>query len=105
MEPVMPVWLIILVLAVGAVAAFPLAIGICAFLGFIVVMMDRLTTECPGCGGRTMGLVSGITETYPTGKGTGRCYSCGRWFWSNDDRGWRDASDSNFDRWHSAGAS
>lgn len=39
---------------------------------------------------------NGIFETYPTGRGTGSFYLCGscggRWFWSNDDRGWVDAS-------------
>jgi hypothetical protein len=42
-----------------------------------------------------------ICETYPTGRGTGKFYLCdacsARWFWSNDDRGWLDASDAKFD--------
>ncbi len=41
-----------------------------------------------------------IHETYPTGHGTGLfylCQACGsRWFWSNDDRAWQDASSPDF---------
>ncbi len=102
----MPFWLIILVMALGVVAAFPLSIGVCALLGFVITTIDRLATECPGCGSRAMRCVNAIHETYPTGQGTGRFYSCGRCarrsFWSNDDQGWRDASDGRFDHWYTS---
>jgi hypothetical protein len=85
----------------GVLLAFPLAIGICVTLGGILMVADRLTTRCPGCGQRRMRCTNGIQETYPTGRGTGRFYLCGacgdRWFWSNDDGTWRNASSPNFE--------
>jgi hypothetical protein len=85
----------------GVLLAFPLAIGICATLGGVLMVADRLTTRCPGCGQRRMRCTNGIRETYPTGRGTGRFYLCGacggRWFWSNDDGTWRNASSPNFE--------
>jgi hypothetical protein len=84
------------VFVLGVLLAFPVAIGVCATLGGILMTVDRLTTRCPGCDQRQMRQTNGICETYPTGRGTGRFYLCrscgGRWFWSNDDRGWVDAS-------------
>jgi hypothetical protein len=83
-------------LIVGVLLALPLAIGICATLGAVLMAVDWLTSRCPGCGQQQMRWTNGIRETYPTGRGTGSFYLCrscgGRWFWSNDDRGWEDAS-------------
>jgi hypothetical protein len=93
--------LIVLILVGGVLLAFPLAVGICMFLGLILMTIDRLTTRCPDCRARRMRLTNGIKETYPTGRGTGtfyRCESCQRrWFWSNDDRAWQDASAPRYD--------
>jgi hypothetical protein len=103
----MSLWLIALLFPIGVLAAFPLAVGICAVLGAITMGIDRLTNPCPGCGRRTLRCVNAIRETYPTGAGTGSFYICGhcdrRWFWSNDDKQWTDASADRFDRWFSVG--
>lgn len=99
----MSIWLIIIVFVLGILAAFPLAIGICSVLGAIVLAVERLTTRCPACGSRSMKHVNSIRETYPTGKGTGRFYSCQschrNWFWSRDEEDWREASAEEIDRW------
>jgi hypothetical protein len=93
--------LIAIALVAGVLLAFPIAICICACLGWVLMTFDRATTRCPACNTRQMRWTNGIRETYPTGRGTGRFYLCEackrRWFWSNDDRCWRDAKDSDFD--------
>jgi hypothetical protein len=93
--------LIAIALVVGVLLAFPIAILLCACLGWVLMTLDRATTRCPGCNARQMRCANGIRETYPTGRGTGKFYLCEackrRWFWSNDDRCWRDADDSDFD--------
>lgn len=94
----------ILILLVGLVLAFPLAIAISAALGFVLTTADRWTTRCPNCGARKLRNVNGIRETYPTNEGTGTFYACDvcqhRAFWSNDDRGWQDANASEFDDYY-----
>ena len=96
-------WLILIVLG-GIILAFPLAIAICAALGFVLMTVERLRTPCPKCGARKLKNVNGIRETYPTGKGTGTFYVCEvcahRVFWSNDDRAWQDANAQEFDSWY-----
>src|SRR5258708_2094356 len=91
---------LVIIVAVGLILAFPLAISICALLGGSLVAFDRLTTRCPNCHVRRMKMTNGIRETYPTGRGTGRfylCSACGkRAFWSNDNRAWENASASDF---------
>src|SRR5262249_20577916 len=93
--------IIALVFLIGVVLAFPTAIAICALLGGLLSVVDRLITCCLQCGERRMHWTNGIRETYPTGRGTGRfyfCSACGqRSFWSNDGHGWQDASDASFD--------
>ena len=88
------------VFVVGVLLAFPLAIAICTALGGVLVALDRLTTRCPGCGQRRMRCTNGIRTTYPSHRGTGLFYLCracgGRWFWSNDERAWQDASSPDF---------
>ena len=88
------------VFVVGLLLAFPIAIGVCAALGSIFMAVDRLTIRCPSCGQRQLRCTNGIHETYPTGRGTGNFYLCGacggRWFWSNDDRAWQNASAPEF---------
>jgi hypothetical protein len=92
---------IVVALVGGVLLAFPLAICICASLGWVLITFDRLTARCPDCNQRRMRCTNGIRETYPTGRGTGKFYLCDgckrRWFWSNDDRAWRDAADPDFD--------
>ena len=39
---------IIVLFIVGVVLAFPLAIGICAALGGLLIGLDRFTARCPG---------------------------------------------------------
>ncbi len=39
---------IIVLFVVGVVLAFPLAIGICAALGGLLIGLDRFTARCPG---------------------------------------------------------
>jgi len=89
------------VFALGVLLAFPLAVAICTCLGWMLVTIDRLTTRCPTCGVRRMRLTNGSRETYPSGRGTGRFYLCEacrrRWFWSNDDWAWQNASDRDFE--------
>jgi hypothetical protein len=94
--------ILLLILVVGAILAFPLAVAICTFLGAILWAYEWLTIRCPSCQGRRcMQHKNGIKETFPTGRGTGRfylCRSCGqRSFWSNDDKGWQDATDAKYD--------
>jgi hypothetical protein len=93
--------LIAIALIVGVLLAFPIAICLCAGVGWVLMTFDRLTTRCPSCTQRKMRYTNGIHETYPTGRGTGTFYLCDacshRWFWSNDDRCWRDATDANYD--------
>jgi hypothetical protein len=96
--------IILVLLIVGIVLAVPMAIGISAALGFIIVTVHRWSTPCPKCGAHKLSGVDFIRETYPTGKGTGTFYRCEnchhRAFWSNDDRGWRDANAQEFDDYY-----
>ena len=55
---------VLVILAVGIVLAFPLAILITIVLGAPLVALDRLTRRCPRCGRRGgMTLVNGIRAT------------------------------------------
>jgi hypothetical protein len=98
----MSTWQIALLVLIGVALAFPLAICICAFLGFLLQTYHRLTTPCPHCAQHRLRSFSGIKETYPTGRNTGTFYVCDacswRWFWSNDEREFRDASSAEYDR-------
>ncbi len=82
-------------------AGFSSGICICAFSGFLIQTHRRLTTPCLYCAQQQFRWVNGIRETCPTGCGTGTFYVCGvclrRWFRSNDDREFRDASGSEYD--------
>jgi hypothetical protein len=37
------------VFVLGVLLAFPVAIGVCAALGGVLMTVDRLTIRCPGC--------------------------------------------------------
>jgi hypothetical protein len=90
-------WLYVIIgLVVIVVLAFPLAMAICAGMGWILLTCERLTNRCPNCGQRRMRNIGGIRETYPNGRGTGGFYICDacrqHWFWSNDEGVWQNAS-------------
>src|SRR5262245_23204553 len=100
----MSTWQLAVLFVIGVLLAFPLAICICAFLGFLLQTYQRRTTPCPDCAKYQMRWVNCIKETYPDGRNTGAFYVCDaccrRWFWSNDDRGFRDASGAEYDQWY-----
>jgi hypothetical protein len=93
--------LVVVVLLFGLMLAVPIAIGTCALIGWVMLIVNRPTIQCPTCHALQMRSTNAIRETYLTGRGTGQFYVCEacskRWFWSNDDRTWELASKAHYD--------
>jgi hypothetical protein len=86
-------WQVIGLFLVGCVLAFPLAILISAFLGWLLKIIG---TKCPKCQRRTLELWWSVLSNPRPSPMFYKCANCGARYMTGD-RGWEDASSPEFD--------